>query len=49
MKFIDRNNEMEALSSSYERDNAEFITITGRKRIGKTELIKKLINMEEYC
>ena len=34
MKFIDRNNEMEALSSSYERGNAEFIIITGRRRIG---------------
>ena len=44
MEFIDRNNELGALSSSYERGNAEFIIITGRRRIGKTELIKKLIN-----
>ena len=44
MLFIDRKNELNMLSSAYNRSRAEFILITGRRRIGKTELIKKCIN-----
>lgn len=43
MKFYDRENEMTALKK-YERlsnENAQFIVITGRRRIGKTTLIKR--------
>lgn len=43
MKFYDRENEMTALKK-YEKlsnKNAQFIVITGRRRIGKTTLIKR--------
>ena len=44
MLFIDRKNELNMLSSAYNRSRAELVLITGRRRIGKTELIKKCIN-----
>ena len=43
MKFYDREDEIRALRK-YERlsaQNAQFLVITGRRRIGKTTLIKK--------
>ena len=41
--FIGRLDELEFLNSKYKSDNAEFIVIYGRRRIGKTELIKEFI------
>lgn len=40
LKFINRNNELEALETAYLSGKAEFFVIYGRRRIGKTELIK---------
>ena len=42
MKFIGRKMEMEKLNAEYERDGG-FVVIYGRRRVGKTTLIK-LIN-----
>ena len=39
-EFIDRNGELNFLRKAYESDRAEFIVIYGRRRIGKTELVK---------
>jgi AAA+ ATPase superfamily predicted ATPase len=39
--FIDREVEMNALKRRFNSDNAEFLIIYGRRRVGKTELIKQ--------
>ncbi|MCD6360935.1 MAG: ATP-binding protein [Armatimonadetes bacterium] len=38
-RFIDREQELAALSKAYATDQAEFFVIYGRRRVGKTELI----------
>ncbi len=42
-KFLDREEELRILRDSWERKNFEFIIIYGRRRVGKTELIKKFL------
>ncbi|MCL2754828.1 MAG: ATP-binding protein [Oscillospiraceae bacterium] len=42
MKFIGRNSEFKALTREYERDSG-FVVVYGRRRIGKTTLIKEFI------
>ncbi|MEM2897121.1 MAG: ATP-binding protein, partial [Candidatus Bathyarchaeia archaeon] len=39
-KFINRKNEMKVLEERFNSDKPEFIVIYGRRRVGKTELIK---------
>lgn len=38
-KFIDRIDELETLEREYSRDDAAFVVIYGRRRVGKTTLI----------
>ena len=38
-KFIDRIDELETLEREYSRDDAAFVVIFGRRRVGKTTLI----------
>lgn len=42
MKFIGRQTELAKLNSEYERDSS-FVVIYGRRRIGKTTLIKEFL------
>ena len=42
MKFIGRKMELEKLNAEYERDDG-FVVIYGRRRVGKTTLIKEFI------
>ena len=42
MKFIGRKREMEKLESDYSRDSS-FVVIYGRRRVGKTTLIKEFL------
>ena len=42
MKFYGRVPELSLLNHLYER-SPSFVVITGRRRIGKTELIKKFM------
>ena len=42
MKFIGRKTELEKLNSEYEHDGA-FVVVYGRRRVGKTTLIKEFI------
>ncbi len=44
LKFIDRKDELKALDELYNEERAHFILIYGRRRIGKTELVKQFIN-----
>lgn len=40
-KFIDRKEELAFLNSEYEKKGSSFIVLYGRRRIGKTSLIKE--------
>ncbi len=42
MKFIGRENEMKKLNEEYERGNS-FVVVYGRRRVGKTTLIKEFL------
>lgn len=42
MKFIGRKSELDALNNEYRRDGG-FVVIYGRRRVGKTTLIKEFI------
>ncbi len=41
MKFFNRKQELEFLQRKYESEEAEFIVLYGRRRIGKTELLNE--------
>jgi AAA+ ATPase superfamily predicted ATPase len=43
MKFIDRQRELAFLEQEYNRDGSSFVVIYGRRRLGKTTLIKEFI------
>ncbi|MEA1956881.1 MAG: ATP-binding protein [Euryarchaeota archaeon] len=43
LKFLDREEEIRKVEEKYESNKSEFAVIYGRRRIGKTELIKKVI------
>lgn len=43
MRFVDREGELDALRKLYRSDRFEFISVIGRRRVGKTELIKKFL------
>ena len=41
--FVNRKNELESLEKAYTARNTNFIVIYGRRRVGKTELIKQFL------
>lgn len=43
MKFVDRLDEMSTLENEYRRHSASFVVVYGRRRVGKTELIRHFI------
>lgn len=43
LKFLDREEEISEVEEKCESNKSEFVVIYGRRRIGKTELIKKFI------
>ncbi len=44
LKFVNREDELKELEYLYAQNKAQFILIYGRRRIGKTELIKRFIS-----
>ena len=42
MNFVNREKEMETLNREYKKENS-FVVIYGRRRVGKTTLIKEFI------
>ena len=50
MKFFDRENEIRILRDIREksRRNSQFVVVTGRRRVGKTQLIKRAMEDEPY-
>ncbi|MDG5761679.1 ATP-binding protein [Natronococcus sp. A-GB1] len=41
--FVDREQELEELTSRYNSDRAEFVVLYGRRRLGKSELVRQSI------
>ena len=44
MRFVDRINEIATLEDEYKRKSASMVVIFGRRRVGKTELIRHFIH-----
>lgn len=42
-RFIDREHELKELKKAYKKDTPEFFIVYGRRRIGKSELVKKFV------
>lgn len=47
-KFVNRVTELNELEERYKTKNAEFIVIYGKRRVGKTELIKKFFENKPH-
>ena len=45
---MDRENELQLLEETYEQNKSSLIIIYGRRRIGKTELVKQFIKEKEH-
>ncbi len=43
MKFVDRGRELQTLQKEYERGTSSMVILYGRRRVGKTELIRHFI------
>lgn len=43
MPFIDRLDEMAALEEEYRREGASFVVLYGRRRVGKSELLRQFV------
>ena len=43
MKFINRQSELDALKSKWNEKNSQFIVVYGKRRVGKTELLKQFM------
>ncbi len=43
MAFVDRRSELDALEREYARNQASFVVVYGRRRVGKTRLIGEFI------
>lgn len=46
-QFVDRDVELDQLTDCYESDAAEFVVIYGRRRLGKSELVRQSIAERE--
>lgn len=47
MRFVNREREIEFLLDRMKSDQAEFVIVYGRRRIGKTELLRKTFRKEK--
>ena len=47
MRFIGRKNELHTLNTEYNR-NSSFVVIYGRRRVGKTTLIKEFLKNKTH-
>ena len=47
MRFIDRKSELSKLDAEYNRDSS-FVVIYGRRRVGKTTLIKEFLPQRNW-
>lgn len=47
-KFINRTKELKFLNNEYKKDSSSLVVIYGRRRIGKTSLIRKFIEDKKH-
>lgn len=47
MKFVDRNEESERLTKVLAGDNTSFVVVYGRRRLGKSTLIKRVLTSKD--
>ena len=48
MKFINRERELSFLESKYAEDKSQFIILWGKRRVGKTELVKQFVRNKPH-
>lgn len=48
-RLIDRKAETDRITEALKRENTQFIVIYGRRRTGKSTLIKYLVNSQEQA
>ena len=48
MEFIDREKEMSFLESKYRENQSQFIILWGKRRVGKTELVKQFVRNKAH-
>ncbi len=48
MKFVDREAELNALERLWKKESPEFFVIYGKRRVGKTELIKQFMKNKPH-
>ena len=48
MEFVDRKEELDHLEREFRRSEASFVVIYGRRRIGKTRLIREFIKRKKH-
>ena len=48
MKFIDRERELSFLESKYGEGRSQFIILWGKRRVGKTELVKQFVRNKPH-
>lgn len=48
MKFVNRDFELSSLHEKYHSDTSEFIVIYGRRRVGKTTIIKEFLTGKKH-
>ena len=48
MKFIGREKELQLLKTKINSQKAEFIAIAGRRRVGKTFMVRTLVENYNY-
>ena len=48
MEFIDREKELSFLESKYRENQAQFIILWGKRRVGKTELVKQFVRNKPH-
>lgn len=46
-RLIDRGAELERINEALKREDTQFIVIYGRRRIGKSKLIKHIVNVQQ--
>ena len=44
MEFVDRNKEQKRLEKAFGSEMSKFVVIYGRRRLGKSTLLKRVIN-----
>jgi len=48
MKFINREEELSFLKNKYQEKNSQFIILWGKRRVGKTELVKQFVRNKPH-